>query len=331
MSNYTSNIQGSSISLNYAKVEGVRILSSGELQIYVANYGKNPIKIINLYILSKNDEMLAKVDINLEVDPNSVEIINISSNLITSLISKGYTNIKLKLVTSSGTFIYSSLVNLQAKRAPMLMAFKAYRSATTYDNHWIIFNYINGSYFVYDNTSNNVRGPYKGTLVIINGTNEYKPPRYNGDRPIIVVFNPTNANRDWIFTIYFYSYTNPNTTIPYRFLLQKLNGIVQNDILIFWADLFDPYYGYFTVDSNNYRSEVVRVTFFENGSCRVANYMAAGAYKHEFYIKVNEFNPLKGQLVYVKEFGSGWSYAIIYNGTSVWIEVNSYIINSCQY
>ena len=107
-------------------------------------------------------------------------------------------------------------------------------------------------------------------------------------------------------------------------MLRRLGSGVEQDLLIFWGDLIrDTYNG-------PLRNEIVRVSIFENGTYRIARYDVSGIYGHAFYIKVASENPLEGIKVFEKPyrgFAGCWANIRWYNGTIVWDECYSTIIN----
>jgi hypothetical protein len=84
---------------------------------------------------------------------------------------------------------------------------------------------------------------------------------------------------------------------PIKFYMQPLSG-AKVDTIVAWEDLVGTYPpGDSRIDGNG--DEWIHVTYFENGTWRIAGYIASGEYKHVFY--------MNDQQIFVKDYGKGWS------------------------
>ncbi len=287
-------------------VDCVTRLPSGGLRIFVRNCGTREVTISEVYIINPaSDEVLLTYHTNATIRPGRASAVTIPSIYLTSVEEKGIHKVRIKLSAVSGTTAYSvTLPEIKLQKSKVVcLGLRAIRDSVR-NNHWLVFNFVTGEYVLYDNTSGVVSGPYRGIAPILKGVSKYtittswvswddRPI----DSPIVIVMNPTNANRDWAFT-----WRDAHGT--YRFYLQRLTGDKEADFLVFWEDIFDPYH---PRSLDDWKDHVARVTVFTNGTYRVAVYMAKGGYSHEFYLNVTSENPLVGNLVYQKPFGAYWS------------------------
>ncbi len=285
-------------------IDGLTKLPSGGLMIYVRNLGSTGVKIREVYIDDPYGRVILAYHCNAYVPPKEVSKVIVPSIYLTKAVGRGLRKVRVKIVSEAGGIAYSletPEIRL-ASSSTVYLALKAVR----YDErktHWVIFNYVTGKYFLYDNTSGVVKGPYVGVAPILNRVDEYtitnswvdwsnRPV----DSPIVIVVNPTGGEQDWVFTWHAAGRTS-------KFLLRKLAGFKEADFLVFWEDLFNPYH---PRSLDDWMDHVIRVTLFTNGTYRIAVYVAKGGYSHEFYLYVTSSLPLKGDLIYRKPFRAYW-------------------------
>ncbi len=319
-----SNVSHSGVRL--VKIEGVSLLPNGSLAVYVNNYGDDYARIDLINFVDASGKIVATYKSNVKIPPNKISRIVIPKSIINQIREKHLKTVKLELISSDLRVFWERPIRVSSSYKQVYIApfaIKALRNVIQPGTHWVVFNVETGQYYLYDNTSSVIRGPYVGSFPIIRNTDSYQSPQYV-NYPITIVVNPTKADRDWIFT---WIYNGSSYSLRYNFLLEKLDGHVYIDFLVFWGDLFDPYIGFQQV-SGELRAEVFRVTVFENGTYRIASYMAAGAFGHQVLFNVTSNNPLDAILVYEKPPHQGWSYAIMYNGTACFKELKVYKFNS---
>ena len=279
-------------------------LPSGGLRLFVRNLGAVPVTVTDVYFIDPASQVvLLRFRTNVTVPSGGVSVVTIPSIYLSSIEGRAD---RVRVVAASGSSAHS--VVLPEVRLLRSWAVRLGLMANRYGgrgSHWVVFNFITGEYVLYDNTSGVVSGPYRGVAPVLRGVSEYiittswvgwgsRPV----NSPILIVVNPTNANRDWAFT-----WRDPHGT--FRFYLQEILGDKEVDFLVFWEDIFNPYH---PRSLDDWKDHVVRVTVFTNGTYRIAVYMAKGGYSHEFYLNVTSEVPLTGNLVYRKPFSRYWTY-----------------------
>ena len=222
--------------------------------------------------------------------------------------SAGKCYVKLACIEGSEAIISipQHIVSSALKKTPSLIGLQAIVSSS----HWIVLDYSSGHYKLYGDYGPEISGRTfitEGYAPILTNIDEYtitnswvswdnRPV----DSPIIVVMNPTKASQDWVFT-----WHDPHGT--HRFYLEKIEGPVELDFLIFWEDL---YYPPTKPSLDDWKDHVIRVTIFLNGTYRVAVYLAKGGYSHKFYLEVEEpYEDMPDQIdkvVYTKPHGAYW-------------------------
>jgi len=298
--------EASLATLNAAlKIEGVQKLPSGGLKVYVRAI-RAPLLVDYLYIFDmKTGELLHAQECEVDLRAGELGYITVPALKLSRIAPvEGGRRVRVRVIAhsglSTGSTVSAEIIEVVTYK-PTYIGLKAYRYS--YDeSHWLIFDYNTGKYRFFDNTSNTIQGPYTGVAPILEGMDEYTITEswvsWNQrpvDSPIVIVVNPKNAEEDWVFT-----WHDPHGT--WRFYLQRLEGEVEVDFLIFWEDLFNPYH---PVAVDDWRDHVVRVTVFTDGRYRITVYMAKGGYSHEFYLDVyDSLSPAK--LVYVKPFHAYW-------------------------
>ncbi len=336
LSRGASTVAGSSSEIRgnmaFVRIESVSLSRNGSLEILVGNYGDTTAEINSVYIidaLTKN--VVLKYNIGVTIPPGKVIVITLPNSTVNRLEEKGISTIIIKVGGPGGETLSRPIQLVMSRtgggggesggqEAPRLEPV-AFRATSKWGLvSWTVINFENNSFILYNNYTNinNVQGPYTGSVMVVRNSSSYRLPDY-ADFPAVIVYNPTKGSRDWVFTLENVGGRN------YSFLLQRLTGNITEDVLVFWADLSGQYLLH-NIPSGNFRSEVVRITLYSDGTYRIASYYAAGAFKHEFFIDVSKPSPLEGVLVYTKDFGEGWSYAIWCNGTGCFIEQKVFIV-----
>lgn len=303
---------GSATSSLCLTCDAVQILPSGGVKLFIRNLGSTEVVIDKLYIYYTTPDKKEKIfDYDYLYKVGSMEVLEVTiPALDLSAINGTITSVKIS--SKQGTvFVVPKRIELLTRAKSTFIILKADRSWISPGEyfHWVGFNYNSGDYELYDNTTNVVQGPYSGRAPILKGIDEYTIATswvpWNQrpiDSPIVIVVNPTQASQDWIFT-----WHDPHGT--FRFYLQRLEGLVEIDFLVFWEDLFDPFHPPGSVD--DWKDHVVRVTVFTNGTYRIAVFLAKGGYSHAFYLNATKpLCPINGELVYEKPYGAWWSYAV---------------------
>ena len=299
--------------LSLIKIEHVSALPSGGIAIYVRNIGDRETYINTIYIKELGRESIRKTYyVNTELKPHEISKIIIPALELSrinvsemELIIGSVKGVTIKLGAIRNTAIHG----VEAERSTYI-CLQAFRYSD-YRKHWVVFDYIAGKYWFYDKTYNVLKGPYVGYAPILRNISEYtiastwtpwsKRPI---DSPILIVINPTRARENWVFT-----WHDPHGV--FRFHLQRLSGDVEIDFLVFWEDLFNPYYPPGKVD--DWKDHVVRITVFTNGTFRIAVFMAKGGYRQVFYLNVpkNMFSNVESlSPIYAKPYGAYWNVKV---------------------
>ena len=292
------------------KAEAFKVTPSGGVIVYVRNIGETTAKIDAIYFIRSNTGVLVKRADEV-IKPGEAKAIVVDSFSLRRVASEngGKCYVKLSCVGGSEVIITipSHIISSALKREPQLIGLRA----ITWSSHWIILDYSKGYYKLYGDYGPGISGRTFITedyAPILNNVDEYTIAKnwvsWNDrpvNSPVIVVINPTKASQDWIFT-----WHDPHGT--YKFYLEKLQGQVELDFLIFWEDL---YYPPTKPNLDDWKDHVIRVTVFSNGTYRIAVYLAKGGYSHEFYLGVEEpYENLPDQfdkLIYTKPHGEPWS------------------------
>ncbi len=323
----TAKPSGSAVAPAPMHVEKIKILSSGGLAFYVANDGSITLTVDEVMFIEPGT---GRVLLSQKVKPVKIVPSNVGEVVVPAIylvrVAQVGKNTVVRLYGSSagGAQIMSvapiivdsktlrKAVSVGAK-APKL-ALLANTSSTVPDRtHWVIFDYVTGEYWLYSNYS--VTNPPQlvehGYAPILHGVNAYTITTTGVsfadrpvDSPIVIVINPTYAERDWDFNWTSYTLGSGVTTVTFH--LEKLSGDVVVDFLVFWEDLYNPA-APGTLD--DWKDHVVRVTQFANGTFRIAVYLAKGGYAHNFYIGVKEpySNISASTALYTKPFGATWA------------------------
>lgn len=110
---------------------------------------------------------------------------------------------------------------------------------------------------------------------------------------IVVYYNPNPGSSDLV-TLRGNKVSGTSDTI--KVYMQPLKG-AEKDMIIIWEDLVGTYPpGSSRIDGNG--DEWIHVTYFKNGTWRVASYISRGGYEHQFYIN--------NHLIFTKPHGAYW-------------------------
>ncbi len=297
------------------KAENIRLSPFGVVGIYVRNIGERRINLTGIYIKDPSGLVFLYRELpGVIVEPGEVKIVTVDRTFLKRSLEPE-TKYLIEVSSSEGV-ITLSYVNgkilrqaLERELEPLALLARIYSG----DHHWVVFNYLDGEYKIYGDYA--VPSPpqlvVEGVAPILHWTNEYTiSDRWLPwsqrpiDSPIVIVYNPTNGQEDWVFT-----WHDPHGI--WRFYLQPLGGDVAADFLVLWEDI---YYPPTTPTMDDWKDHVVRVTAFFNGTYRLAVYMAKGGYSHRFYVSVGEpyENILAQPYAYQKPHGAYWSN---FNGT----------------
>ena len=302
-------------------VEKIKVLSSGGLAFYVANDGDTTLTVDEVMFIEPGT---GKALLSQKVKPVKIPPAGVGEVVVPAIylirVAQVGENAVVRLYGSSavGTQVMSvTPVIVDSKtirkavvagaKAPKL-AFLANTSSTVPgQTHWVVFDYVTGEYWLYSNYS--VTNPPQlvehGYAPILHGVSAYTittgwVPFANRpvDSPIVIVVNPTYAERDWDF-----NWTAAGSTTVFH--LEKSNGDVVVDFLIFWEDLYNPAA---PRSLDDWKDHVVRITQFANGTFRIAVYLAKGGYSHKFYIGVKEpYSDITANTpLYTKPFNARW-------------------------
>ncbi len=295
---------------SFIKIDGYSLLPDGAIVVYVRNIGKNTVNITDVYIEDNSELVLLHRKTFLVLKSGKAGIIIIPAMTIRQNISQKQKYF-IKVFASTGELAISGENTIDGKllqeaknRNAPLLGLLAHKSKKKWAKHWVIFDYLSGYYRLYENSSNGkVKLLEKGYAPIVTGRDSYDVCNNKPESPIVIVVNPTRAQKDWVLK--WRCGIGPCYTC--KFYLQKLSGNIEIDFIIFWEDLYIR-------PSNRYddwRDHVVRVTAFFNGTYRLAVFSAKGGYEQEFHLGVSdpENMPLESY-VYKKPFGAYW-YNII--------------------
>ena len=290
-------------------LESVQVLDSGGLVLYVRNLENYELTADAFYIIDPiTKTALFYRPVRVDIPPKGVGEIIIPSIFVKKEVNPDQSAYMIKLSLSEGgvaTIPLPSSYLKEASQKRVLLGFLANISSNSNELHWVIFDYSSGHYWLCGNHSP-PRLITEGYAPILEGINEYTITttwipwdQRPIDSPIIIVVNPTYATEDWIFTWHALDGT-------FKFYLQKLEGEVEIDFLVFWEDI---YYPPTRPSMDDWKDHVVRVTSFTNGTYRIAVFMAKGGYSHKFYVGVDKpWESLPSQTpVYQKSFGAYWS------------------------
>jgi len=328
---FVARSSSSKVTLAFMHVEGIKVISSGGLAFYVSNdCGVNIVVDEVMFIDPESGKVLLDKRVKpVDIPPGKVGEVVVPAIYLTR-VEQDRGNIVARLygVSTGGTHTISvvpTIINSEAIRKAVAASVKipelallANTSATISNRtHWVVFNYVTGRYWLYSNYTCNdsgcfITGPKlaaQGYAPILRGVNAYTAstgPVWIYDSPIkspiVIVVNPTYAQRDWDFKWTAYTSGNINSVVTTTFHLEKLGGNVVIDFLVFWEDMYNPAAPGYVDD---WRDHVVRVTQFTNGTFRIAVYLAKGYYEHRFFIGVKKpySDILANTPLYTKYFG----------------------------
>lgn len=292
------------------KVDGYSLLPDGAIVVYVRNIGDAKVDITDTYITDKSGLVLLHKPTLLELDPGEADMVILPAMTIRQEIKpeEGYL-IKIyasggELAVSGKTVIKGSLLQEAARREAPLLGLLAHRSSDPWAKHWVVFDYLSGYYRLYMYVSpGNADLKEKGYAPIVKGKNSYDVCSQKPSSPIVIVVNPTRAQRDWTLEWK----CGIGSCYICRFYLQKLQGDIEIDFIVFWEDLYThPSSSY-----DDWRDHVIRVTAFFNGTYRLAVLTAKGGYEQEFHLGVDDPLSMPTEpYIYKKPFGAYWANII---------------------
>jgi len=291
------------------KPEAFKITPSGGIIVYVRNVDSTPAKVDTVYLIQGTTVVLVKKSVEI-IKPGEVKTFIVDSfSLRRVTIGGRRCYVKLSCVEGSEAIIVipSHIISSALKRRPPLIGLQAVITSS----HWLALDYSSAHYKLYGDYGPGISGRTfiaEGYAPVLTSVDEYtitnswvswddRPI----DSPILVVINPTKATQDWIFT-----WNDPWGS--HKFYLERIEGQVESDFLIFWEDI---YYPPTKPNLDDWKDHVVRITVFLNGTYRIAVYLAKGAYSHKFYLGVEEpYENIPDQsdkLIYTKPHGRRWS------------------------
>ena len=164
------------------------------------------------------------------------------------------------------------------------------------DRHWNVFNFFPEKASFYRSNDGDLISEIESTEFEMK---QVEPPSYevksSEPSPVILVNNP-DPDEAWEME---WTPKNGNT--------EKLKmPAVRNaeaDKLVFWEDLYTEN----SPSGNNWIDEIVRISYLTPETFRVAIYNSEGGYKHQLFIKVQNGDPLRGELTFTKDSGESIS------------------------